>query len=168
MKGHHHLLTALAGRQDAYAGARVLGCGDGPLRAELEARIAAAGLGRIVRFLGWRRDLPEILAASDCTVLPSVESENLSVAVLESLAIGIPAIVTQVGGMAEAVRDGFTGFVVRPVDSAALHEAMQRVLGDRELTVRLGRNARVDALSRFTRERMLREYVSILAERLKV
>lgn len=160
-KGHRYLVDALARNPAAYGRVRVLFCGDGPAREELEAQVAAAGLGHVVRFLGWRSDLARILGSADCAVLPSVESENLSLAVLESLMVGIPAIVTRVGGMAEAVHDGANGFVVPPRDAVALDTAMQRLVRDPELTARFGHSARQGTLARFSRTRMRAEYVQL-------
>lgn len=166
MKGHAHLVDALALAPTAFDRCQVLICGDGAERQRLEDRVSAAGLGHVVRFLGWRADLPRLLAASDCTLLPSVESENLSVAVLESLMAGIPAIVTQVGGMAEAVRDGVTGYVVPPADPAALHRALLRCLAEPDAVSQLGRNAQADARERFTRQRMMADYVGVFSDML--
>lgn len=163
-KGHTHLLEAIARAPDLRFGTQFLICGDGPIRAELEARVANAGLGAVVRFLGWRTDLPRILAAADCTILPSVEGENFSVAVLESLAAGTPAIVTRVGGMAEAIRDRFNGFVVPIGDPDALADAVRQVIRDDGLMRELRANARTDAEVRFTRSRMMDEYVTLFQD----
>jgi glycosyltransferase involved in cell wall biosynthesis len=164
MKGHPYLIEALAADPVPFRSARVLVCGDGEHRAGLEKRCEAAGLKGIVRFLGWRSDLKEILRDSDVAVLPSVASENLSLAVLESLIVGTPAIVTDVGGMAEAVRHGETGLVVPPASPRHLREAMLRFLADPEDARRMGQRARQDALERFTRRRMMDEYVRLFAE----
>ena len=161
-KGHRYLLDALALNPIPFEQCLVLICGDGPARDELEQRCRAEGLQQIVRFLGWRNDLPQILRSSDCTVLPSIASENASVAVLESLMAGTPAIVTSVGGMAEVVRHQITGLVVPPASGQALHDAMRQMMTDRIQTKQLGAQARQDALVRFTRTRMMAEYVELL------
>jgi glycosyltransferase involved in cell wall biosynthesis len=163
-KGHAYLISALGGMRNTGNDWRLLVCGDGKLRAELERAVNEAGVTDRVRFLGWRSDLPSILGACDCTVLPSTSSENLSVAVLESLMAGTPAIVTKVGGMAEAVKDGVTGYVVPPRDSKSLTTAMRRMLDQRPLAKAMGVAARQDAESRFTRKRMLIEYAAQFAE----
>ncbi|WP_171473314.1 glycosyltransferase [Frigoriglobus tundricola] len=163
-KGHRYLLQALQTNKEQFSNSCVLICGDGSLRPALEHFVSQSGLGGIVRFLGWRNDLPEILHAADCTVLSSVSSENLSVAVLESLMVGTPAVVTRVGGMAEAVREGETGYVVPPRDSAALAAAMLRLCSKQDLAREMRAAARRDAQVRFTRERMMAEYVAVFAE----
>jgi glycosyltransferase involved in cell wall biosynthesis len=162
IKGHRFLLDGVALIRQQLGDAKVLICGDGPLYEELRQHCSRAGTDAIVRFLGWRSDLKRILHESDCTVLPSVASENLSLAVLESLIVGTPAIVTAVGGMAEAVRHEQTGLVVPPASPVALAGAMQRMVSNRHWVRQLGAAAKADALTRFTRERMMTEYVSVL------
>jgi glycosyltransferase involved in cell wall biosynthesis len=130
----------------------------------LEREVARHGLQGIIRFLGWRDDLPDLVHAADCTVLPSVASENLSVAVLESLMAGTPALVTAVGGMAEAITNEVTGLVVPVADSEALGMAMVRFVSEPGLALRMRSAAAEDARSRFTRVRMMQEYVNVFSE----
>ncbi len=111
--------------------------GEGPQRASLERDVRYHQLEGQVRFLGHRTDVPDLLAACDCFVLPS-RQEGLGVAALEAMALGRPAIVTRVGGLAETVVDGQTGLVVPPEDPVALKDALVRLLRDAELRERLG------------------------------
>ena len=164
MKGHADLIAAVALRRESLTNAVFLVCGAGNLRDALERQAAAAGVAHLFRFLGWRTDLPEVLHAADCTVLPSTESENLSVAVLEGLMAGTPAVVTRVGGMAEAVLDGQTGLVIEPMDPPGLGAALARLVADRELARRFGEAAGHDARERFIRTRMIRQYQELFAE----
>jgi glycosyltransferase involved in cell wall biosynthesis len=164
MKGHRYLIDALTAMRDRLANVCVLVCGDGALRGELEQQVGNAGLGAVVRFLGWRSDLPTVLHAADCTVLASVASENLSVAVLESLMAGTPAIVTSVGGMPEAIRDGETGLVVPPVDSDSMARALSKMVAEPTRARQMGETARQDAHKRFTRDRMMNEYTKVFAD----
>lgn len=163
IKGHRVLIEALVAIKDRFGGSQVLFCGDGPLQQQLETQVRETGLDSVVRFLGWRRDLTEILAASDCVVLPSL-SENLSVAALESLMTGTPTIVTKVGGMTEAVQDDVTGFVVPPGDPVALGAAILRMMNDPVRAKALGTAGAVLARQRFTRDRMMREYTATFGE----
>lgn len=93
-------------------------------------------------FTGFRRDAPTIAAASDIFVLPSTSREGLPRAVIEAMAYGVPAIVTDVGGMPELVEDGVSGYVVPPNDSQALSEAIVRLYRDRHALRRMGGAAR--------------------------
>lgn len=163
MKGHHYLLEAIALVSHELPNVEVLICGDGYLENELKREVDRLHLGRIVRFLGWRADVQDVLRCSNCCVLPSIESENLSVAVLEGLTAGIPAVVTNVGGMAEAVLDGRTGIVVSPRSASELSTAILRMAHDPVWARGLGAEARRDAMRRFSRARMMDEYVALFS-----
>jgi glycosyltransferase involved in cell wall biosynthesis len=137
-------------------------CGDGPLREELEQYAASAEISNVVRFLGWRTDVSDVLSASDCTILPSL-SENLSLAALQSLMVGTPVVATSVGGMAEAIRHGETGLLVPPGSASTLAEALLWMVAHPEACREMGSRGRDDAQRRFTRQRMLDEYVACFA-----
>jgi glycosyltransferase involved in cell wall biosynthesis len=95
-----------------------------------------------VHALGYRTDAPEISAASDMVVLPTTKREGLSRAILEAMAYGRPAVVSDTGGNAELVADGESGFVVPPSDPQALAAAISSLAGDPELRERMGAAAR--------------------------
>lgn len=126
-------------------GARLVIAGDGPDRGELEARAR----GTRTRFLG--RVGPEerdrLLAAADAFVLPSRvlasgRSEGLPVALLEAMAAGLPVVASDVGGIAELVRDGHDGLLVPPDRPDRLAAALGRLARDESLRRTLGRSAR--------------------------
>jgi glycosyltransferase involved in cell wall biosynthesis len=100
--------------------------GRGSLQPQTEALVESLGLAERVRFLGVRRDVPELMSAADGYVLSSAW-EGMPVVLLEAGAAGIPIVATAVGGNREVVRDGETGFVVPPRDPAALAGAMLRL-----------------------------------------
>jgi glycosyltransferase involved in cell wall biosynthesis len=163
IKGHTHLVDAMRLIKDRIGQAVLLLCGDGELRGVLEEQVTTSGLADKVRFLGWRDDVPAILHAADCMVLPSL-SENLSLVAIESALVGTPSIVTRVGGMAEVVQDRSTGHIVPSAKPEALAEAMSWMVSNRQAAAEMGRLARADALNRFTRERMMAEYVATFAD----
>jgi glycosyltransferase involved in cell wall biosynthesis len=109
-------------------------------------------------------DLPLAYRSARVLVLPSVEvscygkhiavSELLGLAVLEAMASGTPVVASRLGGVPEIVRDGETGFLVPPGDTAALHERLAQLLDDQSLRRRLGESARQDVLDRFTWDRV--------------
>ena len=103
--------------------------GDGPERAACEALAGQLGLGDHVRFLGQRRDIPDLLQACDLVLIPS-QSEGLPIAAIEAHAAGRPVVGFDVGGVGEVVQDGVTGRVVPAADVAALGEAAAALLRD--------------------------------------
>ena len=138
-KGHKDLIEGLAlVAQSLPSGWRILCAGrDEGLRSKLENLVGARGLKANIQFLGERTDVSTLLAAADFGVLSSLE-EGFSNVVLESMAAGLPMIVTNVGGNPEAVLDGETGLVVPPHDPAALGKAILRLAQDSTLRRRLG------------------------------
>jgi glycosyltransferase involved in cell wall biosynthesis len=135
--------------------ARLLVVGDGPLRPGLEA-LAATELGDAARFTGQRADVARLLGAMDIFVLPSLKVA-LPIAVLEAMAMRLPAVATRVGGVPEVVDDGVTGFVVPPGDSAALRAALARLVADPALRERLGAAGQAHVRAHFTLEQMVRQ-----------
>jgi glycosyltransferase involved in cell wall biosynthesis len=138
--------------------------GDGPDRAALEAEIERLGLQDRVELLGTRTDIPELLANADVFVL-ATESEGLPMSVLEAMAAGLPVVASAVGGVPEVVRDGETGALVPPRDSAALAEALGRIVADPALRDRLGEAGRQRVQSEFSLERFEREHLELYRNR---
>jgi glycosyltransferase involved in cell wall biosynthesis len=103
--------------------------GHGPLRDELQRLIVSLGLGDRVHLVGVRRDVAQIVAASDVFVLSSL-NEGLSQAMLEAMGLGVPVVATDVGGTSDAVVPGQTGWLVMPGDSTGLATAIEHALGD--------------------------------------
>ena len=101
--------------------------GDGELREELEQQVRASGLAEHIHFLGSRRDVLELLLASDIFILPSL-FEGLSVALLEAMASGIPVIATAVSGTTTVVNSDRIAVLVPPADAGALATAVIDVL----------------------------------------
>jgi glycosyltransferase involved in cell wall biosynthesis len=81
---------------------------------------------------GFRRDIPEMMAALDLLVLPSIRSEATSQVILQALAVGTPVLATAIGGSPEVIRDGETGRLVPPNDAHALAVAMIELLSYRD------------------------------------
>jgi spore coat protein SA len=119
-------------------------------------------LGREVDFLGPVPDpaLPGLYRRAAVLALPSVDrtcygrhvpvSELLGLAALEAMSSGTPVIASRIGGLAEVVVDGETGFLVEPGDVEALGDRLALLLADRRLAARLGANARDLVVERFT------------------
>lgn len=127
--------TALVVTQDPHL--TVLAAGQGPLEADVTALHHELGLGDRFRLLGYRPDVPDLMAAADFFVLGSA-FEGLPVSIMEAMAAGLPVVATAVGGVPEAVLDGETGLLVPPHDASALAAAMVTVARSPELRERLG------------------------------
>jgi glycosyltransferase involved in cell wall biosynthesis len=124
------------------------------LKDELEAKALSLGLADVVTFAGIRSDVPQILAALDVFVLPSLW-EGMPNAILEAMAAGLPVVATAVGGTPEVVADGKTGLLVPSHNPAAMAEAMERLLRSPDLRHRMGQAGREQVLQHFTVERMV-------------
>jgi len=167
-KGISVLLDALGGSGLTGQSWHLLLVGEGHERDSLTQRVAGSHLAGRVTFTGTRQDIPEILAATDVFVLPSF-NEGLSLAVCEAMAMGLPVVASDVGGMKELVVDGVTGRLVPPGDADALHAALLQSIMAPELRQRWGKAGRRRAVSEFSLERMMQElqdvYCSLLAKK---
>lgn len=158
-KGHGYLLTAAVLVPEA----TFVLAGDGPHRAMLEARARALGLESRVVFLGYRQDVPDLLASCDLFVLPSL-FEGLPLSVLEAMAADRPVVATAVGGTDEAVIHGQTGLLVPPADPAALAAAIRTVLADPALAHRLAAAGKAQVHREFAVAGMVRRVTHIYDE----
>lgn len=122
------LLVALDAVRAAVPDVLLLVGGDGPLRAELEALVAARGLGEHVRFLGFVDEaaLPHYLAAADAFVLPTRDLEGFGLVTVEALACGTPVLGTPVGATPEILRPLDPGLVFADATPAAIADGVQR------------------------------------------
>jgi len=118
-------------------------CGDVPVGGDrsylrrLHSSIGTLGLEDRVHFLGWRDDVPRVLATGDVCILPSVNFESFGMAAAEAMALGKPCIGTDVGGIAEVIEDGRTGIIVLP-DVDSLASAMIRLEASAALRKEMG------------------------------
>ena len=131
------MLRAFAITVRAQPGARLRIIGDGPERQRLETQARELGIGERVEFLGFRSDVPRLLAEAD-VLLMSSRYEGVSIAILEAMCAGLPVIATRVGGVPETVQDGVTGLLVADNNSEAMAQAMQELMTSEPERRRLG------------------------------
>lgn len=141
-KGHRTILQALPGILEAHPAAVLLVVGEVAFwetdyLGELQTYAEQLGVAHAVRWLGFRDDVPRILALSDVFALPS-ENEPFGRAIIEAMAVGRPVVATRSGGVPEIVREGETGLLVEPGSAEQLGEAIVRLLSDESLAIRLG------------------------------
>jgi glycosyltransferase involved in cell wall biosynthesis len=141
-------------------GAVIVLFGEGPLRGELERRVAELGLrGRVV-LPGFRTDLDSLIGAADVVVLPSY-TEGLPNVALEASAAGVPVVATAVGGTPEAIADGVNGFLVSPGDPASIAAKVNLLLSDPALSSRFGGAGRARMRERFTFQAQAAQYLRL-------
>jgi glycosyltransferase involved in cell wall biosynthesis len=167
VKDYSTMIDAFAGVCARQRQAVLLICGNGSLMDAIRRQIAARGLNQAVRLMGVRQDIPDLMAAADAYVMSS-RSEGLPMALLQASAASLPIVATDVGGNAEVVEDGETGYLVRPADPHALGSAMLRLM-DLPAGVRqaMGGAGRARTQARFSEQRVVSRweelYIRLLA-----
>jgi len=127
--------------------------------AELQTLIQDLNLSDHFHFAGGITRLSEHLSAADIFVLPS-RSEGFSNAIIEAMAVSLPVIATNVGGNAEAVEDGVSGYIIPPENSAALASAIKRLIEQPLRAEEMGARGKAIAESKFTEQAMMKNIVS--------
>jgi glycosyltransferase involved in cell wall biosynthesis len=151
------LLEAFRGVRAALHDAHLLIVGDGPQRAQVEGWITSLSLQTSVHLLGLRRDVPQILGATDVFVLSSRGWEGLPLTVLEAMASGLPVVASDVGGTREAVTHQETGYLFAPGDVAALSAHVLGLATEPLLAKQMGQRGLARVRELFILERMARE-----------
>jgi L-malate glycosyltransferase len=162
-KGHTHLLAALPELRREIPDLVLLLVGEGRRQEALRRQVHDLGLESAVRFLGTRRDLPEIYRALDLFVFPSLW-EGLPLALLKAMGAGLPVVATRVSGSQEAVIDGVNGRLVAPGDSQALARAILAIYRDKEMRPRLGAAARRTVTAQYSLAAMLERLAALYEE----
>lgn len=146
--------------------ARLAVIGDGPHREQLEQNVKDRALTHLIRFEGLVDDTQrkDTLMQSLAIVVPSCHEELFGMVAVEGSLSGLPVIASNIGGLAEIVIDGKTGFLVSPGSPAEIAAAMEQLMNDRELANRMGRAARLRALSEYTIERTVERYLTLYEE----
>ena len=166
-KGQDDFLQAAAIILKRRPEARFVLVGNGPREAALKDLAARLGIASPVRFLGFREDVPEITAALNVSVLPSIDCDASSAVLKEALACGVPAVATAIGGAAEILQDGVTGLVVPPHEPERLAGAILSLLDDPERARAMGKAGSLDVAERFTPERLADETLKAYQEALR-
>jgi glycosyltransferase involved in cell wall biosynthesis len=159
-KGHRYLIDAAATIVPQHPDWHFLFIGDGRLREELQARVRELGLSKNIHFLGSRRDVPDLLAASDLFVLPSLW-EGLPMALVEAMAAGIPVVATAVSGTVQVMIPGETGLVVPPGNTQMLTRAIIELLSDPIRAQAMGVAATQRVQAEFSAEKQANEYLAL-------
>lgn len=166
VKGQVLLLKAFASVCRRYPDTLLVLAGKGPLEAELRHLAAELNIQKRVVFLGYRKDIPDVLRTYDVFVLPSL-SEGFGLALVEAMATGIPVIASRVGGIPEILNSPNLGIMVSPYSMEELTSAMERVRKmDEAERNEIGKELRNRVMVEFTKEKMVaamtKEYMAIM------
>ena len=159
-KGYPELAAAMQSVPDAefwVVGERL----DTDRGADMAALLRSAGLGPRLRMIGYRTDIPALLAAADIFTLPS-RFEGLPMSVIEAMLSGLPVVATNVRGPAEQVVNQVTGLSVPAGNPAALAAALGRLVRDPDLRARMGQAGRLRALDCYDEAKVLSRTLDLL------
>ena len=167
-KGFEYLIEAASILKDDYPHLRVCIAGEGDLDGALRAQAHAAGVASRVQFLGVvpHHEVPELLAAADVAVAPSVHDaagnvDGLPNTVMEMLASATPLVTTSAGGIGAVATDGETARLVPERDASALASAIRDLLGRPDLRTALGARARELVWRHHSWDRVARDFDAV-------
>ena len=168
-KGHRFLLEAVARLRSEFPTVLLLLAGEGNQEQALKSQARELGLTDSARFLGFREDVPDLLAAADVSVLPSIDCDASSASIKEAMAMRVPVVATRIGGAAEIIDDEVDGLIVPAGDTSALAGAIGRLLREPALRDKMGQAGRLKVIERFTEQKLISDtmavYRSLLLER---
>ncbi|MFA5145950.1 MAG: glycosyltransferase [Candidatus Omnitrophota bacterium] len=162
-KDHQTLLRAFKLVLEKIPNVYLLLIGDGPLKYKIESFAGELKIPARIKFLGNRRDIPQLLKMMDLFVLSS-KREGLPIVLLEAMASGLPIVATDVDGNGELVLHEETGFVVPPADPKELSAAILNLLTDRSKAKRMAARGKERVKNHFTFNSMVEKYEKIYEE----
>jgi glycosyltransferase involved in cell wall biosynthesis len=163
-KGQRHLLDAMALLASHRPNVTLIVAGrQGTVTAELERRAADPAIAERVRFLGHRKDVPDVLAAGDVFVFPSLY-EGFGGALLEAMALGLPIVASDIPAVREVVDDGANAILVPPGDAQALATAIDGLLDDADRRQAFGARGRTMFCERFVLDRVAEQMLAFYAD----
>ena len=160
VKNHVLLLNAIQAALGSMPGLRLWMVGDGSERKTLENLASELGIDSQVTYFGQQLDVAPFFSAADAFIMSS-KSEGLPISLLQAFSLGLPAIVTDVGGMAEVVRLARAGFTVSATDPAEMAAAILRLAANNTERERFSRNAEEAFQLRFTLQIMVDAYMDL-------
>jgi len=177
-KGQDMLLKAFSTLNERYENLKLMIVGESSHRDrgyffELKKLAGSLNLHQKVIFTGYRKDIPEITAALDLAVFPSLPSSNegFGRSIIEAMAMKKAVVASDTGGIPEVVIDGVTGELVPPNDPQRLAESIEKLIADEEMRFAMGEKGYMAVVEKFTLERNVREtekvYLSLLESRKK-
>lgn len=158
-KALHHFVTVAKRVSDRRTGIKFLMVGDGELRDQLEEQIRELQLKSVVKMVGWRRDVPELLRIFDVFLLTSLW-EGLPRVLVEAITVGVPVVAPDVDGIAEVIRNGENGYLVSPGDTASMAQRVIELLENEGLRRQMARAAK-GLVQEFSAGKMIEDYTRL-------
>ncbi len=156
-KGVHVCVKAVEKLVNAFPHLVLIVVGEGPEAKFLKAQVRELGLERHVRFIGFRADIPHILAALDIFVLASLEGEGIPQALLQAMAMEVPVVATSVGGIPEVVVHEHNGFLIPPDDASALYSRLSVLVENTALQKEIGQRGKLAIEAEYSLEGMVKK-----------
>jgi glycosyltransferase involved in cell wall biosynthesis len=166
-KGHDDLIDAFSTVRQSHPGVElhIFGRGTAEYEAKLKSRIAALQLSRSVKWRGFVSDRQLIFNELSICVVPSRSNDTLPTTAIEAGMFGVPVIATTRGGLPEIVEHGITGFLVAPQTPAEIATRLNEMIENSQLRATMGERARVAMLSKFGKDRFVKEFREVLRAR---
>ncbi len=163
IKGHIYLIEAMKSVLAKIPGAQLLIVGEGKMKKELINLSKTLGIEKNVFFIPNTENTALMLSVIDIFVMPSLK-EGLGLGLMEAMAAGLAVIGSDVGGIRNLIRDGYTGSLVKPADARELSSAIIGLLTDKKKAEYLGHNARIFIQHNFPQEKMVLETQKLYSE----
>ena len=167
-KGQKYLIEAIGKiateRREIYKNISIIFVGDGEDRASLQSLAVRLGVAERVIFAGTRANYSDYIQAADLIIQPSTRNEDMPLIILSAMEMGKPVIATDVGGIAEQIRDGQEGTVLSPAQLAELHQAILRLYADAALRNRFAACAKKRFFEMFSKEKVEQSYLMLYHE----
>jgi glycosyltransferase involved in cell wall biosynthesis len=154
-KGHVYLVEAVHGLLRRGYEMRLMIVGAGPNEATLRRRIKSMGMEERIIFTGHRQDVPELIKAMDCLVLPSTKNEATSQVLPQAMAEQVPVISSDAGGLAEVIPSREVGLLVPAADAGALADAISWIYDHSDESRDMAMKGYAHCLEHFTFEKMI-------------
>lgn len=161
VKGHKFLIEAASILLGLGRKVKIVVAGQGPMQTSLFQLATSLGIVSEIELVGYVEDIPSLLSAADCYVMPSL-SEGIPLALLEASASGCAIVASDVGGIPEVIKNDVNGLLVLPQDSKQIARAISALMDNEELRCRLGKQARVTIMEDWSLDSAVDAYLRFL------
>ncbi len=173
LKGHTDFLRAVSMVARTTPAIKVLIVGEAPpskarYREELEMLTRRLGISNIVKFMGAREDIPDILSELDVLVLPTKTPEAFGRVIIEAQAAGVPVVASRIGGIVDIIRDGENGLLSFPEDPRSIANAVSRLIKDEKAASSIAVKAREDVEKKYSLASMCEKTLEVYREALSL